>query len=230
MSSATSNLESRAGHVFRNRTLLERALTHPSVLPSRRAASESNQRLEFLGDAVLQLVLTEALFHEFPEEREGALSRRRAALANGATLAVLARELGLDQALRLGPSEETSGGRAKSSSLGDAFEALVGAVFLDGGLEAARACVHAAYGPLAARLAAVGDDKTPKSRLQELIQPRHGNNALAYAVVSTEGEDHRRSFEVAVSLLGQEIGRGRGSSKQAAEEAAAADALGRLPP
>ena len=230
MSSATETVEARAGHVFRNRTLLERALTHPSVLPERRAAAESNQRLEFLGDAVLQLILTEALFAEFPSEREGALSRRRAALANGATLAELARELGLDQALRLGPSEEKSGGREKSSSLGDAFEALVGAVFLDGGLEAARACVRTAYGPFGPRLAALGDGRTPKSRLQELVQPRHGNSALAYAVVATGGEEHRRTFEVTVSLLGREVGRGRGSSKQAAEEAAAEAALAQLPP
>lgn len=230
MSSATSDLEARTGHVFRDRTLLERALTHPSVLPRRRAAAESNQRLEFLGDAVLQLVLTETLFAEFPGEREGDLSRRRAALANGATLAVLAREVGLDQALRLGPGEEASGGRARTSSLGDGFEALVGAIFLDGGLEAARGCVRSAYGPLGPRLAALGDGKTPKSRLQEFVQPRHGNKALVYAVVATEGEDHRRSFEVTVTLLGREVGRGRGSSKQAAEEAAAEAALGCLQP
>lgn len=217
-------LESRVGHVFRDRSLLERALTHPSLLPVLRGA-ESNQRLEFLGDAVLQLLLSEALYAAFPGEREGALSRRRATLANGATLAVLAREIGLDQALRLGPSEESSGGRQRTSALGDAFEALLGAVYLDAGLEAVRAVALAAYGPLPARLAALGDDKTPKSRLQEFIQPRHGNDAVAYTVIATGGEDHRRTFEVSVSLLGREIGRGRGSSKKAAEEAAAEAAL-----
>jgi ribonuclease-3 len=221
-------LEGRVGHVFRDRSLLERALTHPSLLPVLRGA-ESNQRLEFLGDAVLQLLLSEALYAEFPGEREGALSRRRATLANGTTLALLARELGLDQALRLGSSEESSGGRQRTSALGDAFEALLGAVYLDAGLEAARAVMRAAYGPLPARLAALGDDKTPKSRLQELIQPRHGNEALAYAVIATEGEDHRRTFEVSVSLLGREIGRGRGSSKKTAEEAAAEAALRQMP-
>lgn len=220
MSAEPTALESRVGHVFRDRSLLERALTHPSLLPVLRGA-ESNQRLEFLGDAVLQLLLSEALYAEFPSEREGVLSRRRAILANGTTLALLARELGLDQALRLGPSEESSGGRQRTSALGDAFEALLGAVYLDAGLEAARAVVRAAYGPLPERLAALGDEKTPKSRLQELVQPRHGNDALTYQVVATEGEDHRRTFEVSVSLLGREIGRGRGSSKKAAEEAAA---------
>lgn len=220
MSAEPTALESRVGHVFRDRSLLERALTHPSLLPVLRGA-ESNQRLEFLGDAVLQLLLSEALYAEFPGEREGVLSRRRAILANGTTLALLARELGLDQALRLGPSEESSGGRQRTSALGDAFEALLGAVYLDAGLEAARAVVRAAYGPLPERLAALGDEKTPKSRLQELVQPRHGNDALTYQVVATEGEDHRRTFEVSVSLLGREIGRGRGSSKKAAEEAAA---------
>jgi len=220
VSAEPTALESRVGHVFRDRSLLERALTHPSLLPVLRGA-ESNQRLEFLGDAVLQLLLSEALYAEFPGEREGVLSRRRAILANGTTLALLARELGLDQALRLGPSEESSGGRQRTSALGDAFEALLGAVYLDAGLEAARAVVRAAYGPLPERLAALGDEKTPKSRLQELVQPRHGNDALTYQVVATEGEDHRRTFEVSVSLLGREIGRGRGSSKKAAEEAAA---------
>jgi ribonuclease-3 len=220
VSAEPTALESRVGHVFRDRSLLERALTHPSLLPVLRGA-ESNQRLEFLGDAVLQLLLSEALYAEFPSEREGVLSRRRAILANGTTLALLARELGLDQALRLGPSEESSGGRQRTSALGDAFEALLGAVYLDAGLEAARAVVRAAYGPLPERLAALGDEKTPKSRLQELVQPRHGNDALTYQVVATEGEDHRRTFEVSVSLLGREIGRGRGSSKKAAEEAAA---------
>lgn len=229
MSAEPTALESRVGHVFRDRSLLERALTHPSLLPVLRGA-ESNQRLEFLGDAVLQLLLSEALYAEFPSEREGVLSRRRAILANGTTLALLARELGLDQALRLGPSEESSGGRQRTSALGDAFEALLGAVYLDAGLEAARAVVRAAYGPLPERLAALGDEKTPKSRLQELVQPRHGNDALTYQVVATEGEDHRRTFEVSVSLLGREIGRGRGSSKKAAEEAAAEAGLREMEP
>ena len=229
MSAEPTALESRVGHVFRDRSLLERALTHPSLLPVLRGA-ESNQRLEFLGDAVLQLLLSEALYAEFPGEREGVLSRRRAILANGTTLALIARELGLDQALRLGPSEESSGGRQRTSALGDAFEALLGAVYLDAGLEAARAVVRAAYGPLPERLAALGDEKTPKSRLQELVQPRHGNDALTYQVVATEGEDHRRTFEVSVSLLGREIGRGRGSSKKAAEEAAAEAGLREMEP
>jgi ribonuclease-3 len=229
VSAEPTALESRVGHVFRDRSLLERALTHPSLLPVLRGA-ESNQRLEFLGDAVLQLLLSEALYAEFPSEREGVLSRRRAILANGTTLALLARELGLDQALRLGPSEESSGGRQRTSALGDAFEALLGAVYLDAGLEAARAVVRAAYGPLPERLAALGDEKTPKSRLQELVQPRHGNDALTYQVVATEGEDHRRTFEVSVSLLGREIGRGRGSSKKAAEEAAAEAGLREMEP
>ncbi|MFM8337259.1 MAG: ribonuclease III [Opitutaceae bacterium] len=228
MSPEPTALETRIAHVFRDRSLLERALTHPSLLPVLRGA-ESNQRLEFLGDAVLQLLLSEALYAEFPGEREGLLSRRRATLANGTTLALLARELGLDQALRLGSSEEASGGRQRTSALGDAFEALLGAVYLDAGLEAARTVARAAYGPLPARLAALGDDKTPKSRLQEWVQPKHGNDALAYAVIATEGEDHRRTFEVSVSLLGREIGRGRGPSKKAAEEAAAEAALREMP-
>src|SRR5208283_2510534 len=142
-------LMARVGHDFRDRALLARALTHPSYLPEHPEACENNQRLEFLGDAVLQLILTESLFELYPGEREGGLSKRRAALTKGAFLAELAREAGLDACLRLGASEETTGGRARASTLEDAFEALVGALYIDGGLPAARRMVAEIYGDLA---------------------------------------------------------------------------------
>jgi ribonuclease-3 len=218
-------LQARLGHTFRDPALLARALTHPSWLQDHPEEPESNQRLEFLGDAVLQLVLTEALFRLFPAEREGPLSKRRAALANGAFLARLAREIGLPAGLRLGASEETGGGRDKASALEDAFEALVGAVYLDSDLPTVRRVVLAWYGDLAARLDAALDAENPKGRLQERIQPAHGNEALRYEVVAVEGADHARAYEIAVLFNSRELGRGRGPSKKLAEEAAARAAL-----
>jgi len=222
-------LQVRLNYTFRNRELLERALTHPSLLQDRPELSESNQRLEFLGDAVLQLVLSEALFALFPTEREGPLSRRRAALANGAYLAQLARELGIDSCLRLAASEESTGGRTRASSLEDAFEALLGAVFLDSDFPTARTVIRDLYGDLAARLAISEPVDNPKGRLQERVQPRSGNNAVRYAVLQTLGEDHAREYEVAVFVNDKQAGVGRGPSKKAAEEAAAREALAGLP-
>ncbi len=152
MSDVLQQLEHRIGHTFRDRPLLERAVTHPSYLQDHPETPESNQRLEFLGDAVLQLVLTEDLFELFPSEREGVLSKHRAALANGVFLTQLAREIGLDACLRLGASEESTGGRARASALEDAFEALIGALYLDSDIDQVRRVLHQLYGPLADRL------------------------------------------------------------------------------
>jgi len=218
-------LQARLGYEFRDRALLERALTHPSYLHDHPEAGESNQRLEFLGDAVLQLILTTALFGLFPEAREGVLTKRRAALGRGIFLAGLAREIGLEEALRLGANEEATGGRLRDSALEDAFEALIGALFLDGGLEAARAAVLGIYGSLPARLGALEGSDNPKGRLQELVQPAHGNEALRYELVRADGADHARAFEVAVFLKDRLLGAGRGTSKKLAEEAAARAAL-----
>src|SRR5687767_15223404 len=181
--------------------------------------------MEFLGDAVLQLILTEALFELFPGDREGLLSKRRAALANGVFLARLAREIGLDRALRLGASEESTGGRMRAAALEDAFEALVGAIYLDADFRATRRVVLGIYRDLPERLAAVEDVENPKGRLQELVQPVHGNTALRYEVLSIQGEDHAREYEVAVYLHDRQLGSGRGTSKKQAEEAAARGAL-----
>jgi ribonuclease III len=218
-------LQTRLGYQFKDPALLELAVTHSSFLPEHPDVTASNQRLEFLGDAVLQLVLTEELFRLFPDDREGPLSRRRASLAKGLSLLTLARELGIDASLRLGASEENTGGRTRASSLEDAFEAIVGALYLDSDLATTRRIVLALYGPLSERLAATEGDDNPKGRLQELIQPQHGNHALRYEVTATEGEDHAREYLVAVSLNNLELGRGRGPSKKLAEEAAAREAL-----
>lgn len=223
-----SALEQRLGHRFGSRALLREALTHSSSLADQPAAVVSNQRLEFLGDAVLHLVLTHQLFQDYPAEREGGLSRRRAALSNGAYLAGLARDLRLQEALRLGASEESAGGRGRDSILGDALEAVIGAIYLDGGLEATRRVVLGWYGPLPARLAPLEDDDNPKGRLQELIQPRLGNHALRYEVVATRGPSHQSEFEVEVFLVDRALGRGCGRSKRLAEEAAARAGLATL--
>jgi ribonuclease-3 len=228
MSGDLGALQARVGYTFRDPATLERALTHPSFLHDHPEAPGNNQRLEFLGDSVLQLVLTEALYGLYPEDREGELTKRRAVLGKGRFLSRLARDIGLDTCLRLGANEESTGGRARDAALEDAFEALVGAINLDGGFEAARRAVLAVYGELGARLAEMEGRANPKGRLQEIVQPAHGNNALRYELTATVGADHERSYEVAVYLLERRLGSGRGSSKKLAEEEAAQAALAAL--
>jgi ribonuclease-3 len=221
-------LQLRIGHRFRDPAILERALTHSSWMQDHPEAPGNNQRLEFLGDSVLQLVLTEALFSLFPDDREGELTKRRAILGKGLFLSQLARDIGLDACLRLGANEESTGGRNRDAALEDAFEALIGAVNLDGGFEAARRIVHGIYGDLRGRLSAMEGQANPKGRLQEIVQPEHGNNAVRYELLSTEGADHERQYEVGVFLLDRRLGSGRGSSKKVAEEEAARAALAAL--
>ncbi len=218
-------LQHRLGYRFRDRTLLLRALTHLSYLQDHPEAGPGNQRLEFLGDAVLQLVLTEALFALYPDEREGALSRRRAVLAQGRFLSRLARDLGLDAGLRLGQSEEQTGGRQRDSILEDGLEAVIGAIFLDSDFAAVRQSVLGWYGPLPDRLDRLLDDDNPKGRLQELVQPVHGNDALHYELAGTAGAAHEREYQVAVYLGERLLGSGRGSTKKDAEASAARAAL-----
>jgi len=228
MTDAYQRLEDTIGHEFRDRSLLERAVTHPSLAQDRLDGLQSYQRLEFLGDAVLQLILTESLYDLYPSEREGVLSKRRSALANGTFLANLAREIGLDGALRLSASEEASGGRQRDAALEDAFEALVGAIYLDSDIDRVRRVLRRIYGDLTVRLAGVEDRENPKGRLQEIVQPTHGNNALRYEVQQVEGEHHAREYVVAVLLQDRLLGTGRGTSKKLAEENAAREALATL--
>lgn len=218
-------LQERLGYTFRDESLLRRALTHPSYLQDHPEEPDTNQRLEFLGDAVLQLVLSETLFRAFPEAREGELSRRRAQLSNGAFFATLATELGLPACLRLSESEESTGGRQKPAALEDAFEALVGALYLDSDLPTVKETVLRWIGPLEARLHSADPSDNPKGRLQEKVQPLHGNGALRYESRHVAGEDHAREYESTVFLLEQPLGSGRGSTKKAAESAAARQAL-----
>lgn len=225
MSSTLEPLQARIGYRFRDPAWLTLALTHPSWLQDHPEVPESNQRLEFLGDAVLQLIITEALFNLYPHEREGALSKRRAALSKGHYLARLAGEIDLAPHLRLAPSEESTGGRQRPAALEDAFEALIGAVHADSDFITVRGVVLALYGDLGARLRDIIPAENPKGQLQELIQPRFGNKALLYTVDHVAGEDHAREYEARVHLQEDFLGAGRGSSKKAAEEAAARAAL-----
>lgn len=218
-------LQRRLDYSFRDAGLLECAVTHPSYLQEHPAVKDSNQRLEFLGDAVLQLVLTEALFDLFPSDREGSLSQRRSALSKGKFLSDLAREIDLPVYLLIGTSEEQTGGRTRDSALEDAMEAVIGALYLDSDLLTARRVILGLIGSLSDRLAALQPEENPKGRLQEMVQAQHGNYALRYQVSHIAGEDHAREYEAVASLNGQPLGTGRGTSKKNAEEAAARAAL-----
>ena len=218
-------LQKRLGYEFREPALLLEALTHGSYLQENPGAGAHNQRLEFLGDAVLHFIITDTLFRQSTTEREGVLSRRRAILSKGEFLTQMARDLGLDACLRLNKSEDEAGGRGRASILEDAFEALIGAVYLDSDLPTTHRVLLALYGPLTDRLALAEYAENPKGRLQELVQPSHGNTALRYEVVATTGPRHARAYEVVVKLKDQKLGTGHGSSKKIAEEAAARAAL-----
>lgn len=215
------------GYQFRDPSLLELALTHPSVAGEDSEAQKHNQRLEFLGDAVLQLVLTRELYEKFPGAGEGSMTKARAEMVNRQTLASQARRQNLGRYLRISRGEEINGGRERSSALADGFEALIGAIFLDGGFDAAREYVlhqfHEAFG----ELQVLPNLENPKGELQEHLQ---SNSPLPpkYSVISMTGPDHDRIFECTVNHNGEELGRGMGKSKKAAEIQAALSALQRL--
>jgi ribonuclease III len=212
------------GYHFRNQELLRLALTHPSVAHESGTATAHNQRLEFLGDAVLGLVLTEMLYQQFPTFDEGPLTKARAKLVNRHSLAARARSLGLGEHLILSRGEEVSGGRDRLSALADAYEALLGAIFLDGGFDAARDFVLREFAGTFDELTVRPLIENPKGELQELLQSR-SPRAPDYQTVQISGSDHDPLFECAVLHDGVEMGRGQGKSKKTAESAAALVAL-----
>jgi ribonuclease-3 len=220
-------LQNRLGCPFREEQLLRLALTHPSVAHENGEPTPHNQRLEFLGDAVLQLVLTEKLYALFPAFDEGQLSKSRAKLVNGEALAEFGRSLGLGQYLILSRGEDLNGGRERASTLADAFEALLGAIFLDAGLPAARDFILREFDPAIGELEALPEIENPKGELQELLQARFAT-APEYTIVAATGPDHDRLFECTVQHGGQELARGSGRSKKAAESDAALTALKKL--
>ena len=203
------------GYTFHDRTLLCRALTHPS------AGKEDNQRLEFLGDAVLQYLMSDRLFRKYPDDREGSLTHMRALLVCEAALSPIAEKLGIGEALRMDRGEELTGGRTKPSVLCDAMEAVLAAVYLDGGMEAAREVVERCWPPENEVSRPMQDSK---GQLQELLQ-KNGGETPTYQITGTSGPPHAPVFEAAVYREGKEIGRGTGRTKKQAEQAAALAAV-----
>ena len=225
----TVELERDLGYTFRDRQLLYLALTHPSLAHEAGVGHQQqhNQRLEFLGDAVLQLVLTAELYHRFPEQGEGPLTQARAQLVNRSSLAGQGVELKLGQYLILSRGEETTGGRHRHSTLADAFEAIVGAIYLDAGYDRTRELILRLFASSFGELAELPNLDNPKGELQELLQTS-SPEPPRYGLISVSGPDHNRQFESVVIHDGNELGRGRGRSKKLAESAAAAEALRRL--
>lgn len=214
--------EEKIGYYFQNRKLLENALTHSSYANERHWKYErNNERLEFLGDAVLELVSSDFIFHERSSDMEGAMTKLRASLVCEQSLAASARELELGIYLRLGKGEAATGGRDRDSILSDAFEAVIGAIYLDSGLENAAGFIRRFV------LSDIEDKQLfydSKTVLQEMIQ-NEGDNTLSYELISESGPDHAKVFEVSCNLDGRQIGTGQGKSKKAAEQKAAYQAI-----
>jgi ribonuclease-3 len=212
-----SGIEDRLGHAFADPALLAQALTHRSAADARGGQLDSNERLEFLGDRVLGLVMAEWLIERFPEEREGSLTRRLSALVASEALARVAEAMGLAEAIRIPPGEERAGLRARQTVMADAVEALLGAVYRDGGIEAARGVIRRHWAAL------LGADAQPpvsaKNRLQEYTLGR-ALGLPQYRLVSSTGPSHAPIFVVAVVAEGREA-EGAGDTKRAAEQAAA---------
>lgn len=226
-------LEERLGYRFKKPELLELALTHSSAVPELRAehtegsaeAIQDNERLEFLGDAVLELLAREYLLESFPDWREGQLSKSRARLVNARSLEDAARRVKLGEHLRLGRGEEKTGGREKPALLADAFEAVVAAVYLDAGLSATREMLKRLLfeQALVERGERIGDSDR-KSALQEFLQGR-GESPAEYRLSGESGPDHQKLFQVDVWIHGQRMASGEGSTKKEAEQRAAQTAM-----
>ena len=212
----------RLGYDFKSDSLLKTALTHRSL------GSANNERLEFLGDAVLSLLVAEELHDRFPKAKEGQLSRLRASLVKGVTLAEVANEIELGDVMRLGAGELKSGGFRRESILEDGLEALIGAIYLDGGLESCRQVVFGWFESRLDSLSLTTIHKDPKTRLQEFLQSQ-GLDLPRYEVVTIEGEAHEQVFTVTCGLSTPAlVTDGTGSSRRAAEQQAAESALSRL--
>lgn len=204
---------------FSDKELLSLALAHRSV------GSNNNERLEFLGDSIVNHVIAEALYQQFPEAREGELSRMRAALVKGDTLAELAIELGLGEFLLLGPGEKKSGGHRRGSILADSFEALAGAILLDSSVDVVRSCLLKWFASRLEQLNVSATVKDPKTRLQEYLQGRK-KPLPEYEMLSVSGEDHNQMFEVVCKIAKPQLQVvGKGGTRRKAEQSAATAAL-----
>lgn len=222
---ALDRLSERLGHEFDDRGLLERALSHRSWCAENGSVA-SNERLEYLGDSVLGLVVTRSTYLDFPDLSEGGLAKLRAAVVNANVLAEVAREFGIGEAVRLGKGEDLSGGREKTSILCDAFEAVIGAVYLDGGWNAADRFVRTSLGDRIAEAADGPGGNDYKTLLQEVTARRHADPPV-YTVVG-EGPDHDMRFTASVAISDETVGTGEGRTKKQAEQSAARHAWSNL--
>jgi ribonuclease-3 len=215
------SVQTKIGIRFRDLALLELALTHSSYVHEKKLTLEaSNERLEFLGDAVLGICIAELLIRAFPNEAEGALSKRRAALVNQKQLARLSEQLELGAALRLGKGEDKTGGRKKASLLADVFEALIGALYLDQGLEVVQRFLAELFADLIPVSKKVETSQDYKTKLQEYYQRTHSRSPK-YLLLRETGPDHAKTFEVKIDFDGDTLGQGVGKSKREAEQDAA---------
>lgn len=222
--SILQGVQIHCGYLFRNRALLEESLTHPSYAVEQTPSPPHNQRLEFLGDSVLQIILSEHLYEHLPYAQEGLLTKVRSMLANESATAAYARQLGLDMVLLLGRGEILNGGRERQSILGDLFEAFLGAVYLDGGLQAARSLCLALLPDINECLERLTFEDNPKGALQEYCQT-HLQLKPVYERLGVSGPKHEQVFEVKVCIGQRELARGRGSNHRLAERDAARQAL-----
>lgn len=217
-------LEARLDYRFMKPELLVEALTHPSVPYESHKTVRHNQRMEYLGDAVLQLVLSDVVFQHFPREDEGLLTQLRTRLVQTRTLAVVAKRLNIGEAIIIGKGEEANGGRNRDSTLADGLEAILGAVYLDGGFPAAQIFILKHWAIEIAALKEEPGDLNPKGELQELLQGT-GGESPTYRIVAAEGPDHAKMFQAVVVWKGRDLGHGTGLSKKLAQTAAAQCAL-----
>lgn len=224
-SEPASDLARRLGLSFARMTLLTRALTHRSYVNEHTDAQEDNERLEFLGDAVLDFIVGAWVYHRFPEMPEGDLTKVRSAYVCNEQLAVFARAFDLGRAMRLGRGELNSGGRDREGLLGSTFEAVIGAVYLESGLKAVEDFIHPLLAEAGEKILESLED--PKSEFQEWTQAEKMGTPR-YKVISSSGPDHAKTYDVEVVIGDKIFGQGSGTSKQTAERAAAADALSKM--
>jgi len=218
------SLQTRIRYRFRNTQLLTQALTHRSYLHQSKEEGEDNERLEFLGDSVIEMVVSHLLLTRFPHLTEGGLSKARAEFVKESSLAALARRLRLGEVLRLGRGEEETGGREKDSILAGCLEALMAAIYLDGGYKKIFRVVEDLYTSRFAGMNGEIEDKDFKTRLQEYTQG-HLNDVPHYIVTDEEGPDHAKTFEVVISIGAEVYGTGKGRTKKEAEQRAAEETL-----
>jgi len=217
----SAELERTLGYCFKRPDLLQIALTHPSAATT---GEPHYERLEFLGDAVLDLAIADLLMRRLPQAKEGTLSKERASIVNGRTLALKALEVGLRGKLRLGKGEEKNGGRDKTSILAASFEAVIGAIYTDGGLQPAQHVVEALF---VTEIGGPSAERDYKTELQELSYRRFRTQPI-YELLAARGPDHAKRFTTRIRIAGRELGIGEGASKKQSEQAAARAALNQI--